>query len=209
MTITEPVTLLTDYALGTLSVVLAGFLLRAGRVSGQVSPQLWAAAFLGMAGASLFGGSYHGFTLVLPEITQRVLWKATVYSAGLASFFLLSAAVAATVGRPLSRWLIAAAGLKLLVYAVWMASHDDFRYVIYDYAPSMLVVLGLQAAFRHSAASARWIATGSAVAFAAAGIQQSGLTLHRHFNHNDFYHVIQMGAAWLLYKGGRLLKDAG
>ena len=210
MTMTEPVTLLTDYVLGILSLALAGILLRDGRRRQQVSPQLWAAAFLGMAGASFAGGTYHGLTLVLPEIAQQVLWKATVYAAGLASFFLLSAALVATVGPPLRTWLLGAAGLKFLVYAAWMAGHDDFRYVVYDYAPSMLAVLGLQAVrFRHRPTSARLITAGIVVAFGAAAIQQSGLTLHRHFNHNDLYHVVQMGAAWLLYKGGRLLDDVG
>ncbi len=53
----------------------------------------------------------------------------------------------------------------------------------------------------------RWTAAGVAVSFAAAAVQQSGLALHRHFNHNDLYHVIQMGGLYLLYRGGLLLRD--
>jgi peptidoglycan/LPS O-acetylase OafA/YrhL len=90
-----------------------------------------------------------------------------------------------------------------------MATHDEFRYVIYDYAPAMFGVLILQAYayFGRREASVKWITAGILVSFAAAGIQQSGFTLHQNFNYNDLYHVIQMGAIYLLYKGALLLND--
>ncbi len=90
-----------------------------------------------------------------------------------------------------------------------MATHDEFRYAIYDYAPALFGVLLLQAyaAYRWRDGSAGWFIAGVLVSFAAAGIQQSGMSLHRNFNHNDLYHCIQMGALTLFYKGGRLLED--
>jgi hypothetical protein len=53
-----------------------------------------------------------------------------------------------------------------------------------------------------------WILAGVAVSVIAALVQASGLALHRHFNHNDLYHVIQIAAMALLYKGARRLRDA-
>ncbi len=41
----------------------------------------------------------------------------------------------------------------------------------------------------------------------AALAQASGVALHRHFNHNDLYHVIQMAALYAFYRGGALLVD--
>lgn len=32
--------------------------------------------------------------------------------------------------------------------------------------------------------------------------------LHRHFNHNDIFHVVQMLSLYLLYRGGLELTDA-
>jgi hypothetical protein len=32
--------------------------------------------------------------------------------------------------------------------------------------------------------------------------------LHRHFNHNDLYHVIQVAAMLLFYRGARRLTDS-
>ena len=50
-------------------------------------------------------------------------------------------------------------------------------------------------------------AGGVAVSFAGAAAQMSGFALHRHFNHNDLYHVIQMLGLWLLFRGARGLEE--
>jgi hypothetical protein len=42
---------------------------------------------------------------------------------------------------------------------------------------------------------------GVSVSVLAAVVQQSGWSLHQHFNHNDLYHVIQAVGVWLLYRG--------
>jgi hypothetical protein len=36
--------------------------------------------------------------------------------------------------------------------------------------------------------------------------QASGFALHRHFNHNDLYHVIQIAALLFCYLGVRTIK---
>ncbi len=56
--------------------------------------------------------------------------------------------------------------------------------------------------------AAGWIVAGILASFVGAGVQMSGFALHRHFNHNDLYHVIQAGALYLLFRGGMLLRDA-
>ncbi len=209
MEITEPMTMLTDYALAALSSLLAIRLFRSSRREGQTSQLFWAAAFVATAGAAAFGGTYHGFYLYLSRGLQAAFWKATVYSVGLVSFFMLSAAIRASVVHPVRGWLLGVAGLKLAVYGTWMVTHDEFRYVIYDYVPAMLGVIFFQAyeAYRRAEPSGRWIIAGVLVSFFAAGVQQSGLGLHENFNHNDLYHTIQMGALYLLSRGGQLLKD--
>ncbi len=52
-----------------------------------------------------------------------------------------------------------------------------------------------------------WMAYGIGVAFAGAVVQKSGVDLHPQFNHNDLYHLIQIGAMWLLYCAGLRLED--
>ncbi len=209
MTISEPVTMLTDYVLAALSLFFGVLLIRVARIRGQTSVWLWTAALIATATASFVGGTYHGFFLYFDSATKAALWKATVYSIGLVSCFMLSGAVISSIRRPLRQWLLGAVILKLLVYAMWMTTHDDFRYVVFDYAPAMLAVLVLlfHAAYSRREEGPRYIIAGIVVSFAAAGIQQSGLRIHQNFNHNDLYHIIQMIAVYLFYKGGRVLTD--
>ena len=211
VTISEPMTLATDYLLGTLSEVCAVLLVKHNRHLRQTSIRLWAFALMAVAMGSYAGGTYHGFRRALESAVAAVLWKVTTISMGVASFFLLAAAIAAAFTGQARRWFLAAAALKLAIYAVWMLGHDEFRFVIYDYGSTLAILLLLVAAERTRgvAGHRRYIAGGILVSTAAAMVQQSGLRLHQHFNHNDLMHVIQMGGVWLLYKGGARLRDAG
>ena len=184
MNIHEPMTLATDYLLGCVAVTLGALLWRANNRS-------WALAFFFTALASFLGGSFHGFQV-------EWLWKPTVYAVGLASFFLL----AGTHTR-----LIRFAAVKFILYAVWMFTHDEFVYVIADYGLTLLIVgcFFLARWVRSRSPEAPWIMASIGVSVAAAVIQQSGFALHQHFNHNDLYHVVQIVALWLLYRGGLLL----
>ena len=209
MQITEPATLITDYLLGLVTFALALRLFKQSGGQPQNSIRLWSGALTAAAIAAFLGGSSHGFALHFSDFAKVAIWKATVYSIGLASFFMLSGTLFAAIANPLRKLLLGLVLLKFLIYAGWMVSHDEFKYVIFDYAPAMLsvVLLQLYAYSKWKHKSAPWLIAGVVVSFAAAGIQMSGFTLHQHFNHNDLYHVIQMGAIFLLYRGAGLLKD--
>jgi hypothetical protein len=208
MSVSEPMTLLTDYLLAALVLVFALRLSRSGH-PGQMSTRMWSLAFYASAAAALVGGTYHGFNLYLSPLAAVLLWKVTVYAVGLASLFLFAGAVFAALAETQRRVLLVLAGSKFILYAAWMATHNDFRYVIYDYVPTLIFVLLLQgfAFWKRREESAPWIVGGIVVSFVGAGVQASGFALHAHFNHNDLYHVIQMGVFWLLYRGGLRLRD--
>ena len=203
-------TMLTDYLLGVWTLYLAFKLIREGIGISQRSILLWGLSFFATGIAAIIGGTSHGFALYFGTVTREVIWTATLYSIGFTSLFLLSAVIIATIKNPLRNWLIAFTVVKFILFAVWIFSHPEFKYVIYDYVPAMIAVLILQVYVKYSRGdrSATWIISGILVSFGAAAVQQSGYILHEHFNHNDLYHVIQMGAVFLLYKGGRLLRDA-
>lgn len=201
--------MLTDYVLAVLTLYFAVRLLKVGQSEQQNSVRLWGGAFITTAIAAVAGGTSHGFALYLGEVAKVAIWKTTVYAIGLASFFMLSGTIISSVSPKISRWLLAATVLKFLVYAVWMVTHNDFRYVIIDYVPAMfgVILLQLYAFVSRRDKSVGWIIAGVLVSFVAAGIQQSGFTIHQHFNYNDLYHVIQMGAIYLLFRGAFLLRD--
>ena len=209
MTISEPMTLATDYLLGTLAEVCAVLLLKHNSAWRQRSIHLWALALMATAMASYVGGTYHGFQHALSAPVAGLLWKVTTISMGTASFLLLAAAFTAAFTGQDRRWLIAGAALKLAIYVGWMLGHDEFRFVIYDYGSTLAILMLLVITERtHGAGGHRaYIAAGILVSIAAAGVQQSGVRLHEYFNHNDLMHVVQMGGVWLLYKGGARLRD--
>lgn len=182
---------------------------RQARVLQHASRKLWATSFLATALAAFAGGTHHGFVLYLGDAASFFVWQVTLCSIGLGSFLLLTAAICAVFRGPARRWLLAAATLKLVVYLLWTAVHDDFKYVVYFYVPDMLGVLALAVCSRTQRASgAAWIILGILATFAAAAVQRSGFDLHQHFNHNDLYHLVQAAAFFLLYKGGRQMRDA-
>jgi len=195
--ISEPMTLATDYLLAAVTGVLAIRLF--GRSAKQNSRRCWSAAFVALALAAALGGTHHGFQL-------QALWKPTVWLIGLAAWAMLSgSAVATTRGRAQQAILVLAVA-KLGMFWLWTWRDDRFIWVVADTGIAFTVVALLHLARAREPAS-RWILGGVALSIAAAGVQASGLDLHRHFNHNDLYHVIQIAAMLLYYRGARLLVD--
>lgn len=207
MTISEPVTLLTDYALVAVCGWLGWRLARAA--DGQASRRLWAAAFLALALSAFAGGTFHGFAPLLGDLAARLLWKFTVITIGVFCFGMMAGSAYATTKSPLLTVLIAAASVQLAGYCAWMIAHDDYHYVILDSAVAMgmLVVLHGWAAVTRRDTASRWILAGVAVSVIAAVLQYFRIALHQHFNHNDLYHVVQIAAMALFYRGGKLLRD--
>ena len=209
MRITEPMTMVTDYAMGALAFVLALRLFGDAGAGPQLSGRLWAAAFVMTAVASFVGGTYHGFIQRMPGAAGRVAWKITLLATGVGSACLLAAAVVAATTGTLQRVLIALVCVKLLVFLWTIATRDQFNLVIADYGTALIAVL-LAALFVRPTGltpAAWWIAAGVGVSVVAGVIQWARLAPHPRFNHNDLFHLVQMAALYLLYRGGLLFRD--
>lgn len=194
MIVHEPMTLATDYLLAIASTIFAMRLWRVHR--------LWALAFLFTACGSFFGGTSHGFAPMLERLARVTLWKATVFSIGLASFFLLIGTAKRTAR---GRWkaLVPFAVIKLVIYLSWMITHDGFVWVIADYGLTLLMVGALVLMPRDR--DTLCVLDSIALSVVGALIQMSRFSLHAYFNYNDLYHVIQVVALWFLYRGGMLM----
>ncbi len=193
-------TLLTDYLLGGLCVILSMRVLREGP---SASRGPWAAAFAACAGAAFLGGTYHGFLPWLDEQVASWLWKATLLTIGMGAFgATVATARAHLTGRARSVVQVVA-GLKLAAYAAGALSTDAFLIAIIDYSLAFCFVLAMHAWawLREGDSAGRWVVLGVMVSFLAAGIQAAGIAPHPQFNHNDLYHVVQMAGMWLLYRG--------
>jgi len=98
--------------------------------------------------------------MLFGQTVLQDLWKLTVYTIGLASFFLLIGTLRACIVPVVRRFAMLIPYTQLIVYAFWLATHNDFRYVIYDYAFTNLGIVALQlyARISHRAMSAPWLA---------------------------------------------------
>jgi hypothetical protein len=209
MRVTEPMTMITDYAMGGLAFALGMRLFVDGAAGRPLSGRLWAASFVMTAAAAFIGGTYHGFIQWMPGVAGRVMWKATLLATGLGSACLLAAAVVATSTGWIQRALIGLVVVKLLYFVWTIATKDQFTLVIVDYGSAMLALLLAAWLVRPSGLTpaAWWLTAGVAVAVVAGYIQWARLAPHVHFNHNDLFHVVQMASLYLLYRGGLLLRD--
>ncbi len=204
----EPVTTITDYILACEVLVLGYLLLRTGYVQHQISTRMWAGAFFVIGIAALTGGTFHGFIDFLSKPSAAALWRVTVYCIAISTAFMLAATVYSSLPLSIRPWFLAAIAIQFILCIAWLTRHDSFRYVVYNYAPLMLVVLAIQIfAYRSDFPGSGWIICGILVSFAAAGIQLSGFRHLKNWNHNDIYHIIQMGAMYLFYRGAILARD--
>ncbi len=53
----------------------------------------------------------------------------------------------------------------------------------------------------------RWLIRGVTVSLLGLAVQQSDIVLYRNLNHNDIYHLIQLGGLYCLYRGALLIED--
>ena len=206
MTISEPATLVTDYLLAIFTAILAFRLLRAAShadrdVIGR-ERRWWSAAFALTAIAGATGGTVHGFEQRMPTAVADGLWLVSLESLVGASFAVAGGAIAfSAIARPI-RWRVTFfAALAFAAYGVWVAWNPVFLSAIVAYGAAFAVLVAIRLRVRPLDASGRLVLWGVAVSVAAAAIQQSGWALHRYFNHNDLYHVVQAVGVWLLYRG--------
>jgi hypothetical protein len=200
--IAEPATTLTDYALSGLSAVL-GYRL-AGVSPRDAATPLWAAAFGAIAAAALLGGTSHGFAPQLPAAAKLGLWFGTYALIGFANLLMLCAALS-TLPRSVRLTLSAAALVKFGGYLALAVSRRDFDWVIADMGLTLALLLALGVHRRLARQpGAGWLLAAVGVSFAGALVQYARMGLHRHFNHNDLFHVVQMLALILFYRAARL-----
>ena len=72
---------------------------------------------------------------------------------------------------------------------------------------SFMIAGTLAAAIDRSSSTARWLLSGLGVSVIGLVLLGSGLSLHKHFNHNDLYHCVQAVALYLFFRGAQLLED--
>ena len=107
MQITDPVTMLTDYALGAENLFFAISIYRRFHSRNRVTGLLLLLGFLAQSVSGFAGGTFHGFAAYVHPATRQSIWNLTVLSSGATIAFLASAIHAAEVHRENGKWIVA------------------------------------------------------------------------------------------------------
>jgi hypothetical protein len=187
---TEPLTAATDVV---IAAAAATFAVRIVRATADRSARLLAGSLAATSIAALAGAAFH-------MARSSAMWKVSAIPVGVASCLFglaIGWAYFSARGRRVVQIVLL---VQLLVYAISVALSDDFVVVIADYASVMLAILAV-CLFHWADPAARWIAAGVAISFVAAGAQISSIRIGP-LNHNDIYHVIELGGLYCWYRGG-------
>jgi hypothetical protein len=201
----EAVTLVTDYLLALIAFAAAAWLWRGAR--GRPG-RYWAAAFVATGVAAIFGGTSHGYAPALDAPTRGLLWRLTYVTVEVANLCILYGAALAGLPPRTHRLALAILVLRLLVVAGAIVVLAEMRYVVLDYAVTILGIVGLGAtlAARRQAGSI-WVIAGTMVSAVGGFIQLARIGQGRAFNHNDVFHVVQAVGLVLYARGGRDLVE--
>jgi Family of unknown function (DUF6962) len=209
VSLTGPGTFVTDSLLAAFTLWLAWRLFREAYRLRERSIALWLGAFGAAAASGILGILWHSLSQRIDPRAGTLLWTGSLVLASTSSLlFLLAILRVYTSGRLLGV-LGGVAVAKFALFAMWIALNDSSSLVVYDSALTMfvIVVLSCWGAWARHLPSAPWILFGVLVSMLAELFQQGRVSISPHFDHNDLYHVIQMGAMYLLCRGGLLLRE--
>ena len=207
--ITEPMTVATNVLIAAVAFVLTLRLGYYASAEGLKAAGAMAGALMGTAFASVLGAISHGIDPLVDRALRRRMWRAAVHAMTLIGVgSIMCVAFFAARGQVRTAILVFA-GLKFLWYNVAIARKPEFRVAAADYggALAILFVGAVYAVIRWSEPGAPWLIAAILVTFVASVMQARRVGFHRHFNHNDLFHVIQLVALYLFYRGGLLLVD--
>ena len=168
---------------------------------------IWTFRMLGLG--AFLGALSHGFGPYFSASIANMIWKFTTYSIGIMSYFMFLSMLHHLFEYQLVirlRWVLLC---LVIIYLFIVTRNDDFVNVVLFYVPLMIIVLVglLYSYFVFQSDGVNMIILGIIITFVGAGVQQSGIELHEHMNHNDISHFIQMLAMWFFYQGSVVLKD--
>ena len=199
----EPATTITDFVLALQCGLFAVLLLRA-----EPAPEArrdWVLFFASLSLAALCGGVVHGYLPEQESLAHAALWRATLLAIGVTAFMAWRIGAGIALPSAPGRVVSGAAALLFGVYAwVVLLLDQSFRVAVLHYLPAvvfMMLCLAL-AARRRRGGGLAGAAGGLAITLAAAVLQQMRVGIHPvHFDHNALYHVIEMAALVLVYRG--------
>jgi hypothetical protein len=198
----EPTTTITDLALAIIGAWLALSLVLRPHES---ATHLWAEALGCAAGGAFFGAIAHGLTDYMSKGMHRVFWTGAVLCSGVAAIgFAVAAGIAAAPAY--EGWFAGIALIAAAIYVVAVVIRPIFGIAAMVSVVALAAILLSAAAIsRFSPRAATWLVAAVALTAVGFGLQQARVSLHRHLNNNDLFHLLQLGSFLCLYQAAILL----
>ncbi|MFL5618091.1 MAG: DUF6962 family protein [Gemmatimonadaceae bacterium] len=202
-------TVATNAALAVLAFVFAMRLANQSAAEGSAAAACLAAAMFATGLAALIGAIAHGTDPVGHAALRARFWRGALYATGLIGAASVASVAFFAARGSLRTAILMFAAIKLVVFIHRVARQPEFRVAAADYGGALAVVLvgAAYEMFRRRAPGMAWLIAGVLVSLVAGIVQARRLALHRHFNHNDLYHVVQLVALYAFYRGGAMLVD--
>jgi hypothetical protein len=196
------VTAITNFIAAGEAFLAAGFLL--GRTPFSASAAFfWALAVLFLAAGFLFGGLDHGFFEPKGNTRSRmIMQKATWICAGIVTFFTLLTALYQFAPLEWRLPILFLGLVQLLAFCFFAIRTRDFRVVIVNYAPILLILLVLNLFGLVSGSGSWFFIIGILISIAASVLQAMGVDKFSPLDRNGLYHVVLMAAVAFLFIGG-------
>lgn len=193
----EPTTTLTDLALALVGSWLALSLVLRPH---EQATHLWAEAFGCAAGGGLFGAIAHGLPDYISKTMHRVFWTGAMLCAGVAAVG-FAVAVGLVAAPAYEDWIAGIGLTAAVVYAVAVIIRPTFaKAAIVSVLALAALLLSAAAISRFSPRAAAWLVAAVALTGLGFGLQRARVSLHRHLNYNDLYHLLQLIAFVCLYR---------
>jgi hypothetical protein len=199
----EPMTTLTDLMLTVFTAIWALSLAKLTQKYTDATLVYWSNVYWMTALSAFLGALSHGIGPNLPVKSKTVLWRLTLIAIGWTAFFMLMGTfqnILSADSIKLLRWIPI---ILIIFYHIALFKRDEFSTAILFYAPVMVIVLiAYSYAYLYlSIASALNVVIGMIISFAAAVIQFKKIGIHKHLNHNDIFHVVQLVGLYFIYLG--------
>jgi Family of unknown function (DUF6962) len=167
----------------------------------------WAGALLALATSALLGGIDHGF--VEPAgMSRYLIQRSNWIVVGVTTLCMLLATARQFLHLRWQGPVIVLGVVQLVAYAAVVLQIEDFRIVILNYAPVMLLLLLLSIRGLGRGTGSREMVLGILVLLAASAVQALHVDVLSPLNRDGLYHVISMVGVAFMYLGGQRLSVA-
>ena len=161
-------------------------------------------SFYAVAMGSIIGSLFHGFGPHFPKLMREWIWKGALTCMGFTTFSLMMAGVSAVMSYYSYRIIMWGAVIGLILYGWQTVKFAGFGHSVKFIAIGMIIIFTAFATlyWRQAHPGSGYLFAGVLLTIASGGLWATGWSIHKQFNHNDLFHVIQMVCLWLLHQGG-------